>query len=118
MGDKNINSALISTPTFRIGEPGIQGLASVTAVVIVSRQTSLAAAHHPHPVGLDVAGLLHRLEHDDHVGLRQGDVDGLSHLQLPGVGPVGQVVAVGHSGGAEREMLEHQISNINFKGLT
>ena len=96
---------MFPTQTFGIGEPSIHSLASVTTVIVVSRQTSLAAAHHPHPVGLDVGRTVHSLQHDDHVGLGQGDVHGLSQLQLASVGPVSQVVAVGHAGRAERETL-------------
>ena len=36
--------------TFRIGEPRIRGLASVTAVVVVSGQTALACPDHPDKV--------------------------------------------------------------------
>ena len=38
------------------------------------------------------------LDHDDHVGLGQGDVHRVPHLQLARVAPVSQVVAVRHAG--------------------
>ena len=102
----------IFQPTFRIGKPRVRSLSSVPAVVIVARETSLTTPHHPHPVVLNVAGTVHRLEHDDHVGLGQGDVHSLPHLQLPRVCPVCQVVAVGDSGGAEKENIRtHQHHN-------
>ena len=94
---------ILNILTFRIGEPSLSCLSSIPAVVVVARETPLPAPHHSHPVVLDVAGTVHRLEHDDDVGLWQGDVHGLPHLELPGVGPVCQVVAVGDSGGAERK---------------
>ena len=51
--------------------------------------------------------MLDALDHDDEVGLGEGDIHRVPHLQLPSVSPVGQVVAVGHSGGTEIEILEH-----------
>ena len=42
--------------------------------------------------------MVNTLEHDDHVGLGQGDVHSVPHLQLAGVAPVRQVVAVRHAG--------------------
>ena len=38
--------------------------------------------------------MLDALDHDDQVGLGEADIHRVSHLQLPRVAPVGQVVAV------------------------
>ena len=46
----------------------------------------------------DWLGMVNTLDHDDHVGLGQGDVHSVPHLQLARVAPVRQVVAVRHAG--------------------
>ena len=49
---------------------------------------------------VDGRGAVEVLDANDAVGLWEGDVEGLPLLQLPRVGAVRQVVAVGHARGA------------------
>ena len=45
--------------------------------------------------------MLDALDHDDEVGLGEGDIHRVPHLQLPRVAPVGQVVAIRDASGAK-----------------
>ena len=45
--------------------------------------------------------MLDALDHDDEMGLGEGDIHRVPHLQLARVAPVGQVVAIGDASGAK-----------------
>ena len=50
--------------------------------------------------------MLYTLDHDDEVGLGEGDIHRVPHLQLSCVAPVSQVVAIRDTSGAKIRKLE------------
>ncbi len=89
--------------TFWISQSGLAGLATVSATVRISWQTSFSSSNKDFKVvfQLSIRDILDRFELDYLMGFWLRDKQGLLLFQVQAEGVVGKMVAIGNSGRAE-----------------